>query len=107
MDAPLPALEAMLARLGLERVVLIQTSVFGTDNSCMLDAISAMGDRARGVAVVADDVPAAELDRLHAGGVRGLRVNLATLGKNDPAAARGRIAAAARHCARNGWHLQL
>lgn len=107
MDAPLPVLEAMLKRLGLHRVALIQTSVFGTDNSCMLDAITAMGGRARGVAVVADEMPAAELDRLHAGGVRGLRVNLATLGKNDPAAARGSIAAAARHCARNGWHLQL
>ena len=47
MDAPLPALEAMLARLGLERVVLIQTSVFGTDNSCMLDAIARTAWRLR------------------------------------------------------------
>lgn len=107
MDAPLEALEAMLARLGLERIVLVQTSVFGTDNTCMLDAMERLGGRARAVAVVADDVPGSELDRLNRAGVRGLRVNLATLGMNDPAGARRRLEKAGQLCARNGWHVQL
>ncbi|HVZ51685.1 MAG TPA: amidohydrolase family protein, partial [Pseudolabrys sp.] len=51
MDAPLADLSAMLARLGLSRVVLVQPSFYGTDNGCMLDAIAAL-PAARGVAVL-------------------------------------------------------
>lgn len=106
-DAPFEALAEMLARLGLERVVLVQTSVFGTDNACTLDAAERLGDRARAVAVIDDATTAPELDDLHGRGVRGLRLNLATLGLEDPAVARAKIAAAAQLCTRNGWHLQI
>ncbi|WP_161140037.1 amidohydrolase family protein [Propylenella binzhouense] len=107
VDAPMEALTSMLGRLGLERIVLIQTSIFGTDNSCMLDAVARLGDRARAVAVVPDDAEGSMLDSLHRQGVRGLRVNLATLGMNDPGPARAKLRAAAALCARNGWHVQL
>ena len=39
VDAPIDALRAMMARIGVDRAVLIQTSIFGTDNSCLLDAL--------------------------------------------------------------------
>lgn len=60
-------------RLGLERVVIVQPTGYGTDNSCTLDAIKQLGDSARGVAVVAPGVGDAELERLTAAGMRGLR----------------------------------
>lgn len=60
-------------RLGLGRVIVVQSTAYGTDNSCTLDAIGQMGDSARGVAVLAADVPDAELARLTAGGIRGSR----------------------------------
>ena len=66
----------MLDTLGVERAVLVQPSVYGTDNSAMLDAMKAAGGRLRGVAVVADDVTDAELQELDAAGVRGVRVNI-------------------------------
>ena len=78
-DALAAELAAMLDRLGLQRVVLVQPSFYGTDNACMLDCMAQMPG-SRGVAVLAPETPAAELDALHARGVRGLRVNIATGG---------------------------
>ena len=37
---------------GIERAVLTQPSVYGTDNACMLDAIDQMGGRFRAIAAV-------------------------------------------------------
>lgn len=106
-DATLAQLNAMHARLGIDRLVLIQTSVFGHDNRCMLDGLSRLAARARGIAVVADDTPGHELDRMHRLGVRGLRVNIATYGSRSPEEITRRLKAAARLCERNGWHVQL
>lgn len=50
-EASLEALLALHERLGLERVLIVQPSVYGTDNSCTLDALRRLGPRARGVAV--------------------------------------------------------
>jgi D-galactarolactone isomerase len=60
-------------RLGLGRVVVVQSTAYGTDNECTLDAIRQMADSARGVAIVAPDVADGELARLTAAGIRGLR----------------------------------
>ncbi|WP_157961742.1 amidohydrolase family protein [Acuticoccus kandeliae] len=98
---------AMMRRVGTERIVLVQMSVFGTDNRCVIDGLQALGDRARGVAQVDEATTDAELDAMHASGVRGIRANLRTVGVSDPALARERLALAADKCARNGWHLQI
>src|SRR5690349_10290136 len=66
----------MLDALGLERGVIVQPSVYGTDNRALLDAIAADPERLRGVAGVGADVTDAELERLDRAGVRGIRVNL-------------------------------
>ncbi|MBT5659865.1 MAG: amidohydrolase family protein [Rhodospirillaceae bacterium] len=65
---------------GIERAVLTQPSVYGTDNSCMLDAVDTMGDRFRAIAAVDEDISDKELEDLHARGVRGVRVNLVDKG---------------------------
>ena len=92
------------AILGLERAVVVQPSVYGFDNRATLDAMAALGpDAARGVAVVPPDVDDAELERLTALGVRGIRffmLGSGVLGWDalEPLAAR---------VAAFGWHVQL
>ena len=105
-DALAADLKAMLARLGMRRVVLVQPSFYRIDNRCMLDAMAQI-DGARGVAVLPARVPDAELAALHAQGVRGLRINIATFGKASVESIRGDIAAAAALCERYRWHVQI
>lgn len=107
MDATVDDLAAMLRRTGAERAVIVQPSIYGDDNDCLVHALDVLGDSARGVAVVGDDCPGSELDRLHRTGVRGLRVNLISSGRAAVADARERLVAAGRKCARNGWHVQI
>jgi predicted TIM-barrel fold metal-dependent hydrolase len=91
-------------RLGLERVVVVQPSVYGTDNRCTGDAVVRLGaDKARGVAVLAAEVDEAELARLHEAGFRGARFNLISPG-GVPFAGVGRLA---EKIAAHGWHLQF
>ena len=48
----LAMLDAASATLGVGHYVLVQPSVYGTDNSLLLDALSASAGRHRGVVVV-------------------------------------------------------
>lgn len=98
-EASLEALLALHARLGFERVVIVQPSVYGSDNACTLDALRRLGSRARGVAVIDK---AASLEGMHAAGIRGVRVNMQTRGWNDPKL----IEQAAARVAPLGWHVQ-
>lgn len=60
---------------GVRRVVLIQMSFYGSDNSYMLDCIAAQPDVFRGVAVLADEPdPRRRMRDWKARGVRGLRI---------------------------------
>ncbi|MGL4495985.1 MAG: amidohydrolase family protein, partial [Beijerinckiaceae bacterium] len=105
-DADEAALNALHARLGIARVVLVQPSVYGTDNRRLCDGLQRLGERARAVAVIADDCDEATLRMLHRLGVRGVRVNLSTFGISDPDAAWTRIEAQAARIAGLGWHVQ-
>lgn len=101
--ASIEAYETLLKRLGLERCVIVQPSLYSTDNSCTLDAIRQLGpSRARGVAVTEKDVSRSELQRLHDGGFRGLRFYLLVddFEMTDAPAMAKRIAPF-------GWHLQV
>ena len=93
--------------LHLDRVVIIQASVYGTDNSCTLDAIKQLGPRARGIAVIDEKTSSAELDRMHRSGIRGVRINLGTAGQDDPAFARERLQKALRQINGRSWHIQM
>lgn len=109
---PQPALPAeMLAlheRLGMERVVIVTPSVYGTDNAATLWGMGELGPkRARGVAVIDERTSEEELDRMDKAGVRGIRLNLATAGIQDPAQGRERFRRAAERMRRRGWHIQI
>jgi predicted TIM-barrel fold metal-dependent hydrolase len=106
-DAPVAVYRLLQQRLGTQRTVVVTPSTYGTDNACTLDALDQFGDSARGVAVVEHGVGDAELDRLHARRVRGLRVNFVTpqsWGETTP----GMLTTLARKVARlEGWHIQV
>src|SRR5262249_25581236 len=84
-EMALPEEMAALHRaLHIQRVVIVTPSVYGTDNSSTLYGMKARGADARGVAVIDAKTPDSELEAMHAAGVRGIRINLATGGTNDP-----------------------
>jgi predicted TIM-barrel fold metal-dependent hydrolase len=69
--------------LGIENVVLVQPSIYGHDNSCLLDALRHIGpSRGRGVVVIdAANANIKTLREWHALGVRGVRINFKSSGK--------------------------
>jgi predicted TIM-barrel fold metal-dependent hydrolase len=93
--------------LHIKRVVIVTPSVYGTDNSASLFGMKARGADARGVAVIDDKTTEAELDAMGRAGMRGIRLNLATAGTNDPAAGRQRFAAAVERMKKRKWHVQM
>ncbi len=101
--APEQAYFAMHNALGIERGVLVQVSVHGTDNRLLVETLRRHSERLRGIAVVTPDVAEAELDVLDAAGVRGLRCNELFGGGVGSEA----METLARRIACRGWHLQL
>jgi predicted TIM-barrel fold metal-dependent hydrolase len=102
--ALIPAYRRVADALGIERMVIVQPSVYGTDNRATLDAARQFGlDRARVVAVVDSSISDDELRKLHEGGTRALRFNLVS-GNGAPIEA---LETMARRIAPLGWHLQL
>jgi predicted TIM-barrel fold metal-dependent hydrolase len=75
-ETPVETYIAHLDGIGFERGVVVQASVQGTDNACVVDALLRYPQRLRGIAVLRGDTTEAEMDRLHAAGVRGVRLNL-------------------------------
>lgn len=65
---------------GIDRAVLTQPSVYGTDNTCMMDVVDKVGDRFRAIVAVDNEVTDKELESLHARGARGVRVNMVDKG---------------------------
>jgi predicted TIM-barrel fold metal-dependent hydrolase len=98
-------LRTQLDALGVEHVVLVQPSPYGSDNSCLVDALSQLGPRARGVAVIEPGATDAELGDLHRAGVRGIRVNLHSRGSGRPIGEL--LPAAGERVAPLGWHVQV
>jgi predicted TIM-barrel fold metal-dependent hydrolase len=100
-------MSALHKALHVERVVIVTPSVYGPDNSATLFGIKARGPTARGVAVIDDKTSESTLDELQAAGFRGIRLNLATGGINDPNVGRARFSAAVERMKARGWHVQL
>lgn len=102
-DAVVDDYRALQKRLGLERVVIVQPSTYGLDNSCQLAALKAIGANARGVMVVDASTPDAELERLTRLGVRGARFHMLA-GGVVPWEMLEEVAARVHNF---GWHIQL
>jgi 2-pyrone-4,6-dicarboxylate lactonase len=104
-DSTLADMLHMHSQLGIERVVFTQPSVYGTDNSAILDAMAQIPDRARAVVAldmsVTDD-ELAEMDRI---GVRGVRLNLDN--KGGMPISMDDVPVLASRVAELGWHLEF
>jgi 2-pyrone-4,6-dicarboxylate lactonase len=74
-DAPVESLRKLHAHLGISRAVIVHASCHGTEMDVTLDAIARSNGTYRGVACVGDAVTQDELERLHRGGIRGIRFN--------------------------------
>jgi predicted TIM-barrel fold metal-dependent hydrolase len=74
-DAPKETLKALHDHLGIERAVIVQASCHGSDNRAMLDALAWRPDHYRGVAILDQNTPPAEIPVMHRSGVRGARFN--------------------------------
>jgi D-galactarolactone isomerase len=94
-------------RIGVTRVVIVTPRVYSTDNSVTLDAISQLGSKARGVAVIRPSVTDAELGYLDKGGIRGIRFTLSQSQPVAPVVSLDMIEPLAKRIADLGWHIQL
>jgi predicted TIM-barrel fold metal-dependent hydrolase len=102
-DATVADYRKLQARTGTSRNVVVQPSTYGVDNSLLLASLAELGNAARGVAVVNTEVTDAELKRLDAAGVRGIRFNLVQAGATTVEM----IEPLAKRVTDLGWHVQL
>jgi 2-pyrone-4,6-dicarboxylate lactonase len=104
-DAPYEGLVALHRTLGVSRAVIVHASCHGSDMTVTLDGISRANGAMRGVAVVDPGVTDAELARLDAGGIRGVRFNFVKhLGGMPDMAFFQRVLAQVEPL---GWHVVL
>lgn len=90
-------------KLQIRRAVVIQPSVYGSDNRAQLDGAQAVGIPTRAVVVLDRQASDADIERLHAQGARGLRYVLAHPGGlplSDIEWWAGRLS-------EHGWHIQF
>jgi predicted TIM-barrel fold metal-dependent hydrolase len=105
-DAALATYLAVLGVLGIDRAVLTQPSVYGTDNSALLDALAQHPERLLGVVAVDASISDRELADLNDKGARGVRVNLADKGGN-PFDSMADVRRFSERLKPLGWHLEL
>ena len=105
--ASIKEMRAFHRALHTTRVIVVNPSIYGTDNSCTLDAIKQFGSIARGVAVIGEKSTEADLDELHRGGIRGIRINLETVGQKDPAVARQNFQAFVDRIKGRKWQIEI
>jgi 2-pyrone-4,6-dicarboxylate lactonase len=106
-DGDLRQLQHMAQALNLQRLVVVQPSYYGTDNSCMMDALAAAGARARGVAMVNERISDAELEAMHVRGVRALRLDLFLRSGLPTSELIAYIERSVRRIEALGWHVQF
>jgi 2-pyrone-4,6-dicarboxylate lactonase len=102
-DATMEQYLSLARGLGFSRGVIVQPSVYGTDNSRTLSALEEPPMPMRGVVVVGDTISRPELERMHRLGVRGIRINL-LFGAGAEFETARRLAPRLRDM---GWHIQF
>jgi D-galactarolactone isomerase len=102
-DASVVDYRLLQKRIGTSRNVIVQPSTYGVFNDGLIEALGECGPTARGVAVVNTSVTDAELKRLDAARVRGIRFNLATGGATSV----DMLEPLAKRIAPMGWHVQM
>ena len=109
-DATLENYQTLLAMLGIDRAVLVQPSVYGTDNRALLSALRSHPKKFRGVAVIPhnlEDVSEQYLQELHDAGVRGVRCNIVDVADKTAGLPIQTLTVLAQRIKPLGWHLEL
>lgn len=104
-DATVEMFLAKLDAHGMSHGVLVQPSFLGTDNEYMLAGIAKAASRLKGIAVIAPAIEEAELDRLSARGVVGIRLNL--VGRDLPDLAGAEWKQLLASLSRRGWQVEV
>jgi predicted TIM-barrel fold metal-dependent hydrolase len=101
----------LAAALGIQRMVLVQPSAYGRDNTCMLDAMQSLDPAVRrGIVDIDENANDSEFARLDALGVRGVRINVNPIKPLVPGFSetmRRRIARLDARCSELGWSLDF
>jgi 2-pyrone-4,6-dicarboxylate lactonase len=101
-DASFEDLRALHGKLGISRGVIVQPGCHGYDMSAVLDALAKGRGQYRAVALLPAAATAADVKRLDAAGVRGVRFNFVAHLKN---VAWTEVQDMARLIADFGWHI--
>jgi predicted TIM-barrel fold metal-dependent hydrolase len=102
--ALVPDFLAMADVIGLQRMVIVQPSPYGTDNRATLDAVEKFGrHRAVAIVVIGEDISTAALRNMNEAGARGVRFNLVS-GNGTPVE---QLKTMAGRLAPLGWHIQV
>ena len=101
--APPEMLFDLQKTLGLATAVIVSPGGYGKDYSMLADVLTKYPDRFRGIALVKDDIPSAELARLSRLGVKGLRMMSTARGSHVPNYDPKLAARVHEH----GWHIQF
>lgn len=101
---------AFLNQLGIDKMVIVQPSIYGNDNACTIDGLRGLGLE-HGRAVIQFD-PATtsrkQLQEWHELGVRGVRLNFKSVGGNvEQASLTASMREYANAVRRLGWVLEL
>src|SRR5438445_12086326 len=93
--------------LGSERMVLVQPTFYGTDNSLLAEVLRRLGQRGRGVVRIEEDTADAELDRYHDLGVRAIRLDLFARASWPTAQIVAYVRRMVARATPRGWHVQF
>jgi 2-pyrone-4,6-dicarboxylate lactonase len=93
--------------LGIERMVVVQPTFYGDDNSLTLDVLRKVGSRCRAVVRIKEDTSEAELDGYHALGARAIRVDLFARAAWPIADIIQYVRRMAARALPRGWHIQF
>lgn len=102
-----------LERIGCGRVVCVQPSVYGTNNSCLLDALTRLnraGVSARGVVVLDRSITLDQMKVMNDVGVRAVRINWVVKEpgrNNEPSALIQHLLALDEQLGSMGWSIEL
>ena len=99
--ASIESMEALDKALGIDRVVLIALTGYGTDNSCLLDGLKKLGSRGRGMPIIDEKTTDRDMEMMHKAGCRGIRLGIG----QGLDVARSRLRWAGQRLEPYGWHI--
>jgi predicted TIM-barrel fold metal-dependent hydrolase len=106
-EASLASWRNLARAVGLERVVVVQPSAYGSDNRCIVDALREIGPLGRGIAQIDALTNDTALENLHAAGIRGVRLNPKSARARDAGAFASLLKDTALRIQRFGWHVEI